>query len=112
PPPAPALAPLVAPDLPLLGPLALHVDRQRPLSLELRRDHARLDFADGLVVRLPDLGVHLDLGGAAVTFLPFTVDLCCLPPPGELDTWLLSHVVRGLLARVLPWLRPTQSSAP
>src|SRR5690606_31041367 len=67
----------------------------------------RLDFGGGLVVRLPDLGVHLDIGGAAVTFLPFTVDLCSLPPAGELDTWLLSHVVRGLLARVLPWFRPT-----
>ncbi|WP_143141344.1 hypothetical protein [Nannocystis exedens] len=105
-PPAPASAPVGLLELPVVGPLTVHVDRQRPLTATLGRDGARLDFGEGCVVRLPDLGVHLDTLGAKVSQMPFTVELTSRPQAGELDNWLLSHVVRGMLARVLPWFWP------
>lgn len=111
-PPAPEHAPLATLDLPLVGPLTFHVDRQQPFALQLRRDGARLDFGAGLIVRLPELGIHLDARSAAITLLPFTVELTSLPPAGELDSWLLSHVVRGLFARVLPWFWPARHTTP
>ena len=109
-PDAPTAPPLLGLDVPLLGPLAVHVDPQRPLHLDLRREGLCLGFAAGLVVRLPDLGVHVVVRGAALTFLPFTLDLTTDPPAGELERWLSGHVLRGLFARSMQWFWPTDRS--
>lgn len=111
-PPAPASAPLLAPELPVLGPLYLHVDRRRPLVVDLRRDGACFGFGDGLVLRVPDLEVDVRVRGAALAFLPLDVDLVSDPAAGELERWLLGHVVRGLFAHVLRWFWPGHRAAP
>ncbi|WP_267680487.1 hypothetical protein [Nannocystis sp. SCPEA4] len=114
PPPAPPEldgAPIAAPELPVLGPLRLHVDPTHPLALTLRRDGARFDFGQGFLLRLPELELQIDVRAADVTFLPFTVALTSLPQAGELDEQLFSHVVRGLFARALPWFWPTRRSS-
>lgn len=110
-PPAPASSPVFMLELPVVGPLTVHVDRQRPAAVALRRDGAHLDFGEGCVVRMPDLGIHVDALGAKISLMPFTVELTSRPDAGELDNWLLGHVVRGMLARVLPWFWPAHVTA-
>ncbi|MDC0721614.1 hypothetical protein [Nannocystis bainbridge] len=107
-PPTPTSMPLGELGLPVVGPLTIHVDRQRPFAVQLRRDGAHLDFGEGCVVRMPDLGIHVDALAAKISLMPFTLELTSRPAAGELDSWLLGHVVRGMLARVLPWFWPAR----
>jgi hypothetical protein len=105
--PVPAAAPVFAPELPLVGPLTVTIDRDDIIDLVLRHGGADLDFGDGLVVRLPDAGVQVEVRRARVTFLPFEVELECDPPAGELEEALVAHVARTVLARALPLFWPS-----
>lgn len=105
-PPAPATPPVIAPELPRVGPLTLVLDRDDIVDVVLRRGGADIDFGDGAIVRLPDAGVHVELRRARVNFLPFEVELECDPPAGELEEALVGHAARTLLARVLPLFWP------
>lgn len=116
-PPAPSQPALLSLDLPVLGPLALFADAERPLHLDLRRDGACLALSAGqpgpsagLVVRLPDLDVQVAVRGAALTFLPFTLDLAAHPAAGDLEDCLLGHVLRDLFSRAMPWFWPADRS--
>lgn len=105
-PPAPAAPPVLAPELPLVGPLTVAIDREDIVDLVLHHGGAELDFGDGVVVRLPDAGVHVEVRRARANFLPFEVELECDPPAGELEEALVAHAARTVLARVLPLFWP------
>lgn len=113
-PPAPSRPAVATFALPAVGELALYADATRPLHLDLRRDGACLglsagepDPTAGLVVRLADLDVQVALRGAALTFLPFTLDLASQPAAGELEQWLLGHALRDMFSKTMRWFWPT-----
>ncbi len=95
---------------PLLGTLALSVDRGHAMTLSLRRDQANLRLGDGAILHAEKLGVHFTLRGADVTFLPFTVDVDSEPQAGELEDHLITHALRGVFARFLAFFWPTHRS--
>ena len=97
-------------SLPLLGTLALSVDRSHPMTLSLRRDQLALRLGDGAVLHAGDLGVHFNVRGADITFLPFTVELDSDPQAGELEDHLATHALRGLFARFLTLFWPSHRS--
>lgn len=109
-PPAPNRPALIELPLPLLGSLSLTVDRSHATTLSLRRDQLAARLGDGAVLHAEELGVHFNVRGADITFLPFTVELDSDPQAGELEDHLVTHALRGVFARFLTLFWPSHRS--